>query len=108
MRNATSAAVIVIGVAVLSLSGAQAQDLGGTTTPSGHVKQHQDVVPLPQDGSSQDQKTQSAQAPQAPGVIAPPPTGDRGVIMPPATGDAKTPVIAPPGTPGDKNNVEPK
>lgn len=107
MRHHVSA-IVVIGVGLLSLPSAYAQDQSDSSAPQKHVQQHQDAVPAPKDRAVPKPGDQSAQAPQGPGVIAPPATGDRSVITPPATGAAKMPVIPPPGTPGDNNNVEPK
>jgi hypothetical protein len=42
------------------------------------------------------------------GVIKPPPTPDENVITPPNENSVKTPVIAPPGTPGGNPMVIPK
>ena len=42
------------------------------------------------------------------GVINPAPTGDPSVLTPPNQGVAKTPVIKPPGSPGDQSDVKPK
>jgi hypothetical protein len=113
MRSLMSVAIVAIGASLMSLPAARAQDQNDPSTPpSKHVRQHQDAVPSPQDRSSQEGATrrdQSAQAPKSPAVITPPATGDKSVITPPDTGAAKTPVIPPPGTPGNNNNdVEPK
>jgi hypothetical protein len=106
MRHSISVAAVAIGVRLLSLPAAHAQS--DSSTANKHVQQHQDAVPAPKDQAAPKPDDQSAEAPQGPGVIAPPATGDRSVITPPATGTAKMPVIPPPGTPGDDNNVEPK
>ena len=45
---------------------------------------------------------------QSPGVIRPPPVGDRGVMAPPNTDKTPMPVIPPPGTPGGNPNVKPQ
>jgi hypothetical protein len=43
------------------------------------------------------------------GVIKPPDTGDRAVVRPPdSTQSMPMPVIPPPGTPGNDQNVQPK
>jgi hypothetical protein len=42
------------------------------------------------------------------GVIKPPPTPDENVLTPPNENSVKTPVIAPPGTPGGNPTVIPK
>jgi len=42
------------------------------------------------------------------GVIRPPPTGDHSVVMPPPTETTNKAVIAPPGTPGGDQTVQPK
>lgn len=108
MRHYLSAAVVAIGVGLLSLPAAHAQDQSDSAPANKHVQQHQDAVPAPKGHTAPKPNDQSAQAPQGPGVIAPPATGDRSVITPPATGAAKMPVIPPPGTPGDNNDVVPK
>jgi hypothetical protein len=45
---------------------------------------------------------------QSKGVIHPPPTGDHAVITPPPTEKTNKAVIAPPGTPGGDQTVQPK
>jgi hypothetical protein len=42
------------------------------------------------------------------GVIKPPPTPDQNILTPPNENSVKTPVIAPPGTPGGNPAVIPK
>ena len=42
------------------------------------------------------------------GVVRPPAIGDQGVVSPPSAGAQSTPVIPPPGTPGGKQDVQPK
>jgi hypothetical protein len=42
------------------------------------------------------------------GVIRPPPTGDHSVVTPPPTETTNKAVIAPPGSPGGDQNVQPK
>ncbi|HLI23281.1 MAG TPA: hypothetical protein VKV32_19300 [Stellaceae bacterium] len=108
MRKFLSVAILAMGVGLFSLPGARAQDRNDPSTPpSGHVQQDQNAKPSEPQNLSKN-RDQSALAPQPPGVIAPPATGDKSVITPPATGTAKTPVIPPPGTHGDNNDVEPK
>lgn len=109
MGKFLSVAVVAMSVGLLSFSGARAQDQNDpSTSPPHHVQQNQQAVPSQKQDLSKN-RDQSAQAPQPPGVIAPPATGDSGVITPPAAGAAKTPVIPPPGTPGNNdNNVQPK
>jgi hypothetical protein len=119
MRPVMSAFLIAIAAGALAVPAAFAQndsDSQSLTTPDGHPKQHQDVKPMPQDPASkgdaakpdQSAPNQSALAPQSSAVITPPTTGDQSVITPPNQGAAKMPVIPPPGTPGDNNNVVPK
>lgn len=109
MRKFLGVAILAMGVGLLSLPGARAEDQGDSSTPpSSHVQQNQQAAPSQHQDLSKT-RDQSAQAPQPPGVIAPPTTGDKSVITPPATSAAKTPVIPPPGTPGaNENNVQPK
>ena len=45
---------------------------------------------------------------QAPGVIRPPASSDKGVIAPPNQSNTPTPVIRPPGTRGGNPDVQPK
>jgi hypothetical protein len=111
--------------AALSISAAPLVRAADQNDPStsqedsqGHVKQHQQLLPpsasqngqKDSDQSARDQskRDQSAQAPQSPAVITPPSTGDKSVITPPNTGAANTPVIAPPGAPGSKDDIQPK
>jgi hypothetical protein len=111
--------VIAAAAGIATLPLAHAADSSDSATDSqGHVRQHQDAVPpsaSQNPGSRRDQSApnqsvpnQSAQAPQSPSVITPPATGDKSVITPPATDAAKTPVITPPGTPGNKDEIQPK
>ena len=108
MHNFAPAIVVALGAALVALPVARAEDQNNQqpaeqkTDSSGHVLQHQDVVP------QQGQSTKPDQSAQAPGVITPPATQDRSVITPPATGAAKMPVIPPPGTPGGNDSVQPK
>ena len=109
MRSFASVVVIAVGAGIVSLPLAWAQDQSDQSpAPQGHVQQHQEAKPTPQDQNSATRRDQSAQAPQSPAVITPPTTDDKSVITPPATGAAKTPVIPPPGTPGGNNEVVPK
>jgi hypothetical protein len=119
MRDITG--VLIISAA-LSLSAAplvRAADQNDSSTSSqqdsrGHVKQHQQLLPpsaaqKDQNNSDPSKRDQSAEAPQSPAVITPPTTGDKSVITPPTTGVAKTPVIKPPGTAGNKDDeIQPK
>jgi hypothetical protein len=105
MRNFVTAVVVALGAGVVALPAAFAQDRGDQQAPpQERVPQHQEVTPGPQDPDSATRRDQSA---QAPAVITPPATGDRSVITPPATDAAKTPAIAPPGTPGGNKDVQP-
>jgi hypothetical protein len=122
-----------IGLSTAPLVRAQDQNDSSTSSPPGHVQQHQERMPSfpaqkdqkdsnqstrdrsTHDPSAPDQSApdqsapdQSAQAPQSPAVITPPSTGDKSVITPPATGAAKMPVIKPPGAPGNKDDIQPK
>jgi hypothetical protein len=112
MRQIMSAFVIAIAASAFVAPVVRAQDNGDTqSSPDQHPKQYQSVKPMPGDKAQDDSTTrrdQSAQAPKSPAVIAPPSTGDKSVIVPPKDGAAKMPVITPPGSPGDNNDVEPK
>ena len=115
MRQIMSAFVIAIAAGAFVAPVVRAQDNSDTqSSPDQHPKQYQSVKPMPGDarpGAQDDSTTrrnQSAEAPKSPAVIAPPSTGDKSVIVPPKDGAAKMPVIPPPGSPGDNNDVEPK
>ena len=110
MRHIARILVIAAGASIVSLPLAYAADPNDSATDSqGHVKQHQNAVPSSPSQNSDSRRDQSAQTPQSPSVITPPSTGDKSVIMPPATGAANTPVIPPPGTPGNnKDEIQPK
>jgi hypothetical protein len=113
MRNIAPIFAVAAAASILASPLAHAADQSDSRTSSqNHVQQHQDAVPQPpaQKPESRDQSSrdQSAQAPQSPAVITPPSTGDKSVITPPATGAARTPVIKPPGTPGNKDDIKPQ
>jgi len=120
MRQIMSVFVIAIAAGAFVAPVVHAQDNGdGQSSPNQHPKQYQSVKPgdtgrgddTPGDKRGADSTTrrdQSAEAPKSPAIIAPPSTGDKSVIVPPQDGAAKTPVIRPPGTPGDNNDVQPK
>ncbi|HEX3970961.1 MAG TPA: hypothetical protein VHX19_06540 [Stellaceae bacterium] len=118
MRTIAGVLVITAALSVSSAPLVRAQGQNDSSPSSqhdsqGHVKQHQDLLPpsASQNGqkdSDQSKRDQSAQAPQSPAVITPPSTGDKSVITPPNTGAANTPVIAPPGAPGSKDDIQPK
>lgn len=109
MRHIANILVVTAAASMLSLPLAHAADSSDSSTSSqGHVQQHQDAVPPSSSQNSKPDRDQSAQAPQSPAVITPPATRDKSVITPPATGAAKTPVITPPGAPGNKDEIQPK
>jgi hypothetical protein len=114
MRHIARILVLAAGASIVSLPLAYAADPSDSATDSqGHVRQHQDAVPPSASQNSDSRRDQSgndqsAQMPQSPSVITPPSTGDKSVITPPATGAAKTPVISPPGAPGNKDEIQPK
>jgi hypothetical protein len=115
MRHVISAFAIAIAAGAFVAPVVHAQDNNDTPSSPQQPKQYQSVKPEPDSanggavsGDSTTRRDQSAQAPKSHAVISPPSTGDKSVIVPPKDGASKTPVIAPPGTPGDNNNVEPK
>jgi hypothetical protein len=113
MRHIATILAVAAAASIMSLPLARAADKGDSSTSSqDHVQQHQEVVPQApaQKPESRDQsaRDQSAQAPQSPAVITPPSTGDKSVITPPANGGANMPVIKPPGTSGNKDEIRPK
>ena len=75
-----------------------------------------DVLPratLADEQSNPDQVPPTAESPskklsESKGVIQPPPTGDHSVVTPPPTESTNKAVIAPPGTPGGDQSVQPK
>ena len=101
MRLSLMSALVFAGLACGPLAWAQSGESQSSSdkAPS-HVQQNQIVKPAP--------KNSPQQSAQTPSVVAPPETGDRSVITPPNTDAAKMPVIKPPGTPGDNNEVQPK
>jgi len=109
MRHIAKIFVVAAAASIVGLPLAQAADPSDPPASSqGHVQQHQDAVPPSASQNPESRRDQSAQAPQSPAVITPPSTGDKSVITPPATCAAKTPVITPPGTPGNKDEIQPK
>jgi len=114
MRHIANILAVAATASIFAMPLARAEDQGNSsqTDSQGHVKQHQDVVPQApaQKPESRDHAAhdQSAQAPQSPAVITPPLTGDKSVITPPATGAAKMPVIKPPGSPGNNDDIKPQ
>jgi hypothetical protein len=105
MRNIANILVIAAAASILTLPLARAADQGDSSTSSqGHVQQHQQAVPQQNSDSRRDQ---SAEAPQSPAIIQPPDTGDKSVIKPPTAG-AKMPVIKPPGSPGNNDDIKPQ
>jgi hypothetical protein len=104
MRNIANILVVAAAASFLAMPLARAKD---QTDSQGHVKQHQDVVPQPP-AQKPESRDQSAQTPQSPAVITPPSTGDKSVIKPPAESTAKMPVIKPPGSPGNNDDIKPQ
>jgi hypothetical protein len=115
MRNIATFLVIAAAGSLLAMPLARAADRTDShqtdsqrqVDSHGHVKQHQDAVPRSQ-ARKPESGDQSAQVPQSPAVITPPTTGDKSVITPPATDAAKTPVIKPPGSPGNNGDIKPQ
>jgi hypothetical protein len=59
-------------------------------------------------GNRAQKESPSKKLSQSKGVIHPPPTHDHSVVTPPTTETTNKAVIAPPGTPGGDQNVQPK
>ncbi len=104
MRNIAHIFVIAAAASILTLPLAYAADQDDSSTSQGHVQQHQQVVPPSSSQDSDSRRDQSAQAP----IITPPSTGDKSVITPPADGVSKMPVIKPPGSPGNNDDIKPQ
>jgi len=115
MRKIAGVLVVTAALSVAAAPLVRAADQNDSSTSSredsqGHVKQHQELLPpsatqKDQSNSDQSKRDQSA---ESPAVITPPTTGDKSVITPPNAGMAKTPVIKPPGAPGNKDDIPPK
>jgi hypothetical protein len=106
-RAAISVTAIFLLGAVLAAAPAK-----GQAVPSLRPQQ---ALPSPHSGSSSGPATPSGQdnslghqLSRSRGVIKPPPVHDQNVIMPPNGDSLKTPVIAPPGTPGGDPAIIPK
>jgi hypothetical protein len=110
MRNIGGVLIVTaaISFSTAPLVRAQNQTDSSTSSQQGHVQQHQQLLPPSSQKNSESRPDQSAQVPQSPAVITPPMTGDKSVITPPTEGVAKTPVIKPPGAPGNKDDIQPK
>ncbi len=109
MRNVVSIIVIAAGASLMAPSLVRAQSQSDPSPSSQrHVQQHQQATPPGSAQNAPSDRDQSAEVPQSRAVISPPKTGDHSVITPPATGAAKTPVIKPPGTAGNNEDVQPK
>ena len=117
----TSLIATLLGAATIAVC-APAQAQTRNVAPQLEVQQGQ-VQPGPGDRT---QPPRSANKPRRPGSVAerpdstsdqlsrtqgvlqPPDTGDAGVQPPPSTGNERTPVIPPPGTPGGRQDLQPK
>jgi hypothetical protein len=105
---ANSAAAIFLLGALLAAAPASAQN---EAVPSLRPQQ---ALPSPHGGGSAGAGTSTPdnslahELSQSRGVIKPPPTPDQNVMTPPNQDTVKTPVIAPPGTPGGNPAVIPK
>src|SRR5258708_40170575 len=76
------------------------------------LRPHQ-ALPSPHGGSSaagtsSPENSLAHKLSQSRGVIKPPPTPDQNVVTPPNENSVRTPVIAPPGTPGGDPAIIPK
>ena len=101
-------AVFLLGAFLAAPMPASAQN---EAVPS--LRPHQ-ALPSPHGGSSAGSETSTPDNSLAHelslsrGVIKPPPTPDENVVTPPNENAVKTPVIAPPGTPGGNPAIIPK
>ena len=108
-RAATLAAAIFAVSALL----AAATPAKGQNEAVPSLRPHQ-ALPSPHGGSSAGSETSTPDNSLAHelslsrGVIKPPPTPDENVVTPPNENAVKTPVIAPPGTPGGNPAIIPK
>jgi hypothetical protein len=108
-RAATlAAAIFAVSALLAAATPAQGQN---EAVPS--LRPHQGL-PSPHGGGSAGAETSapgkslSHELSRSRGVIKPPPTPDQNVLTPPNENAVKTPVIAPPGTPGGNPTVIPK
>jgi hypothetical protein len=109
MRNLASLLIVTAAISFSAVPLVRAQNQNDpSTSPQDHVQQHQQLRPPSSSKNSESRPDQSAEAPQSPAIITPPTTGDRSVITPPDTGAANMPVIKPPGSPGNKDEIQPK
>ena len=112
MTNSRAATVAAAIFAVSALLAAATPAKGqNEAVPS--LRPHQ-ALPSPHGGGSVGAETStpgkslSHELSRSRGVIKPPPTPDQNVMTPPNENAVKTPVIAPPGTPGGNPMVIPK
>jgi hypothetical protein len=96
-------AIVLFGTVLAATLPAAAQN---ESVPSLRPQQSLPSGNSAQPGSPDDSLTH--QLSRSRGVIKPPPTPDANVVTPPNQNSLKTPVIAPPGTPGGDPAVVPK
>ena len=104
-RRALSFAVIACALGATSVAQAQMSSppAAPQTRPDMTPPQSRPDAARPPAGRRGDESLS-----QSPGVIRPPPVGDRGVMTPPNTDKTPMPVIPPPGTPGGNPDVKPQ
>ena len=107
-RTAISVGAVLLLGAALAAAPAKAQDLAvpslrpQQTLPSPHGGSSGPAAPSTPDNSLAHKLSRSR------GVIKPPPVRDENVVTPPNGNSLKTPVIAPPGSPGGDPTIIPK
>lgn len=107
MPNILRPSLLVIAALIGGMTGAQAQGGEGNTLPR---DQPQQATPItPGNGARPDSGTDlSRELARSHGVIAPPQTNDPAVKPPPDTDKSSMPVVPPPGTPGGRQDLQPK
>jgi hypothetical protein len=110
MRSSTIA-VALAAAALLSTPTAQAQSNRSEPPPSSSPSNRNCSPGLgnvaPGSNETTGNRPLSEQLSESKGVICPPAGVDPGIAVPPV-GGGRTPVIPPPGTPGDDPNLQPK
>ena len=111
----TNSRAVTLAAAIFAVSAllAAATPAKGQNEAVPSLRPHQ-ALPSPHGGGSAGAETStlgkslSHELSRSRGVIKPPPTPDQNVLTPPNENAVKTPVIAPPGTPGGNPTVIPK
>jgi len=108
MAKCFSRSLLVVAALLGGMAGALAQS--GDQTPRAPLDQSNQATPTTPENSVRPDsgKNLTKELAHSDGVIAPPKTNDHAVKQPPDTGNASMPVVPPPGTPGGRQDVEPK